>query len=41
MSRQKNISVKSYYQRAKVFGYLAIIIAVSLAVIYLYDQFAK
>lgn len=41
MSKHKNISVKSYYQRAKVFGYLALIIAIALVLIYLFDRFVK
>ena len=41
MSKHKHISVKSYYQRAKVFGYLAITAAVVLVIIYLFDQFSK
>jgi len=41
MSKHRHISVKSYYQRAKVFGYLAIITGVALIIVYLFDQFFK
>ena len=33
MSKHKHISVKSYYQRAKVFGYLTLIVAVILVIV--------
>lgn len=41
MARHKNIPVKSYYHRAKVFGYLALMIIVWLLVMYLLDKFVK
>ena len=41
MSKHKHISVKSYYQRAKVFGYLAIMVVISLIAIYIFDKFFK
>jgi len=41
MSKHKHISVKSYYQRAKVFGYLAVIVGLALLSIYLFDKFFK
>jgi len=36
----KNIPVKSYYKRAKVFGYLVLAIVVTVIVIYLIEQFS-
>lgn len=41
MSRQKNIPVKSYYRRAKVFGYLIIVIVVVLVALYIYERFIE
>lgn len=41
MSKHKNIPIKNYYQRAKVFGYMVLIVAVSLAIIYLFEAFAE
>jgi len=41
MSKHRHISVKSYYQRAKVFGYLAVIVVIVLAILYLFDKFFK
>jgi len=41
MAKHKNIPVKSYYQRAKVFGYLALMVAAWLAIMYLIERFVK
>lgn len=41
MTKRKSISVKSYYQRAKVFGYLALLVMVWLLVMYLANKFMK
>jgi|GEM_PF-3240184 len=41
MAKHKHISVKSYYHRAKVFAYLAIIAAIVLGLSYLFDKFFK
>jgi hypothetical protein len=41
MTKQKKIPIKSYYQRAKVFGYLALIIALSLVAIYIFEHFIE
>jgi hypothetical protein len=41
MTKRKSISVKSYYQRAKVFGYLALMATVWLLVLYIANKFMK
>ncbi len=41
MSKHRNIPVKSYFERAKMFGYLILIVALSMAVIYLFEKFVK
>jgi hypothetical protein len=41
MAKRKTISVKSYYQRAKVFGYMALMALVWLLVLYVANKFMK
>lgn len=40
-TKRKSISVKSYYQRAKVFGYLTLMAMVWLLVLYIANKFMK
>ncbi|WHZ07972.1 MAG: hypothetical protein OJF59_001725 [Cytophagales bacterium] len=39
MPKHKNIPVKSYYQRARVFGYMVLAIALTVLIIYLIEKF--
>jgi len=41
MTKRKSISVRSYYQRAKVFGYLVLMAMVWLLVLYIANKFMK
>jgi len=41
MSKHRHISVKSYYQRAKVFGYLTLVVVITLIAINLFDKLFK
>jgi hypothetical protein len=40
-TKHKHIPVKSYYHRAKVFGYLALTIVSWLLIMYLIERFTK